>query len=667
MVLNIHFLQSTRASVVLLATLAFLVLSGTLSGQTSELVYVKSSTRETTRQASLQATRQKLGEFKHSPWQFLGKTATREALKFSSSGEVNLAEDVRGIGGVAMRWQPAALPDAEWGHIGDGTNWLYRTLVSGRETDANFTLGYDALVKVYFNGIDVNSFATTFGMEDRKAQFTVKVKQGVNHVLIWFGAAPSPFFYELSPINANLLAALEERLDKDFPPEGEQRYYRLETVRVPEGMVLEVGGLAMAHDGKRIMVATRRGEIWAYTPGAEKWHRFASGLHEPLGLVPGKPGEFFLLQRPELTRVADTDGDDVADTFQTITAEWGLSGGHHEYIFGPVRDSQGNFWGVISGLADRTKARWSGWCFKVTAAGEFIPWSRGFRSSNGIGVTPDDEVFVAENQGEYVGTSLIHHVNKGAFHGHPIGLLWDKDYGKNPYEVPIEELESMRKLPAILLPYGPMGQSTSQPLVDTTGGKFGPFAGQMFVGDQSKAIVMRVALQKVDGEFQGAAFPFRRGFQSGNNRILFTADGSLYVGQTDRGWGSVGGRPFGLQRVVWTGEAPLEVQTMKLVKGGFELAFTKPVDPVRAANPGNYSLQHYYYPYHAKYGAPQTGNTPVAVAEVKVSADAKTVILVVPGLVTRRIYELNLKNFRARDGTELLHSTAYYTLNRLVR
>ena len=61
---------------------------------------------------------------------------------------------------------------------------------------------------------------------------------------------------------------------------------------------------------------------------------------------------------------------------------------------------------------------------------------------------------------------------------------------------------------------------------------------------------MRVALEKVAGQWQGAVFPFRAGFQSGNNRLAFAPDGSLWVGQTDRGWGATGGKEFGLQRLV---------------------------------------------------------------------------------------------------------------------
>ena len=104
--------------------------------------------------------------------------------------------------------------------------------------------------------------------------------------------------------------------------------------------------------------------------------------------------------------------------------------------------------------------------------------------------------------------------------------------------------------PCVWFPYGRMGQSASEPRWDTTGGKFGPFAGQCFVGDQTKSIVMRVYLEKINGRYQGACFPFRSGFECGVNRLVFGPDGSLYVGMTNRGWGSLGGKPYGLQRLV---------------------------------------------------------------------------------------------------------------------
>ena len=141
-------------------------------------------------------------------------------------------------------------------------------------------------------------------------------------------------------------------------------------------------------------------------------------------------------------------------------------------------------------------------------------------------------------------------------------MLYDGQKGKNG-------VSGMPPLtpPCIWFPYGRMGQSASEPSWDTTGGKFGPFAGQCFVGDQTKSIVMRVYLEKVNGRYQGACFPFRSGFECGVNRLAFGPDGSLYVGMTNRGWGSVGGKPYGLQRLVYTGVLPFEIHDHEADEG----------------------------------------------------------------------------------------------------
>src|SRR5262249_19015247 len=154
------------------------------------------------------------------------------------------------------------------------------------------------------------------------------------------------------------------------------------------------------------------------------------------------------------------------------------------------------------------------------------------------------------------------------------GLIWPEAVKEMPQVTP----------PAVWFPYPDMGQSHTDILSDSTGGKFGPFASQLFVGDLTRAIVLRVFLEKVDGEYQGARFPFRKGFQPPVLRLLWGKDGSLFAGGSSRGWGG-GARPHGLDRVVWTGKVPFEVHEMHAAPDGFKLTFTQPVDPKTAADP----------------------------------------------------------------------------------
>ncbi len=74
---------------------------------------------------------------------------------------------------------------------------------------------------------------------------------------------------------------------------------------------------------------------------------------------------------------------------------------------------------------------------------------------------------------------------------------------------------------------------------------------------------MRVYLEKVQGHYQGACFPFRKGFSSGNVGLEMTPSGSMFVGGTNRGWGSTGSAPFAIERLDWTGKFPFEIKEMK--------------------------------------------------------------------------------------------------------
>jgi len=87
--------------------------------------------------------------------------------------------------------------------------------------------------------------------------------------------------------------------------------YRIETVQTPPGAAPEVGGIDFDSHG-RLVACFRRGGLFRRDPDSGAWSRFATGLQIPLGIVSGKPGEYFVAQQSELTRVVDTDGDGQA-------------------------------------------------------------------------------------------------------------------------------------------------------------------------------------------------------------------------------------------------------------------------------------------------------------------------------------------------------------------
>lgn len=463
----------------------------------------------------------------------------------------------------------------------------------------------------------------------------------------------------------------------------ESAYYVLETVEIPQDIVLEVGGMALLPSGD-LAVATRRGEIWTVeNPGGwgaspPHFRQFARGLHEPLGLA-YRDGALYAAQRGELTRLSDTDGDGRADLFETVF-DWPVSGNYHEYSFGPVFRPDGSMVVTLNlGSVGQMEslAKWRGWMLEIGPEGSLQPLATGMRSPAGFTALRNGDLFYAENQGDWIGSGWITHVAKGDFVGHPAGLRWAGEPGSpvalRPEDVP-DTGESMYevakrvpglKLPAVWLPHGILGVSTSGILEDTTGGAFGPFDGQLFVGDQGHSKIMRVALEKVGGVYQGAAFPFREGFQSGVLRMIWDREGTMYVGMTSRGWDATGGAAYGLQRLRWSGKMPFEARTIRAKPDGFEIETTLPVSRESALDPASYQVTSFTYRYHHVYGSPVVDQRKHAVTGVDVSDDGGSVRIGVEDLREGFIYEIKMPGLRTSNGRELLHDTGYFTLNKI--
>jgi len=478
---------------------------------------------------------------------------------------------------------------------------------------------------------------------------------------------------------ASMLALADRSAGATAQEEGE--FYPMTTIPIPEGVVLEAGGIQLMPDGK-VAVSTRLGDIYlvegafANPPANVKFHHFARGLHEVLGVTTKGDGWLYATQRGEVTRMKDTDGDFKADVFETVNAGWGITGDYHEYAFGSKFDPEGNIWVVLcltGSFSSETDFR--GWCLRVTPDGRAIPTCSGIRSPGGIGTNHLGDMFYTDNQGPWNGSCGSKHLKPGSFMGHPGGNKWyplAPNLGGRPAEPlsnsrwHIEAKKILEYLPAaVIFPYNKMGQSASGIANDGTAGKFGPFANQLFVGDQTHSTVMRVCLEKVNGRYQGACFPFREGFASGSLSVEMMPDGSLFVGGTDRGWGARGGKPFALQRLNWSGKVPFEIHEMRARSDGFELTFTQPVDPSTVADPGSYKLSTYTYLYRADYGSPEVDPTRPTIRSAVAGADGRSVRLVVDGLQEGHIHELHLPGVRSKDGKPVLHPVGYYTMNQI--
>ncbi len=464
--------------------------------------------------------------------------------------------------------------------------------------------------------------------------------------------------------------------------------YTVENIKMPEGLTDETGAVEFLPDGRMVACFTR-GEVMTYHPKTKEWKLFAEGLHDPLGILVVSNSELIIIQRPELTRVKDTDNDGIADLYEKVTDDFGISGNYHEYNYGPIKDKKGNLFlafnasspggginpevrGVIDTLGRDGKGNrqmfsnvpYRGWIMKLNKKGKLEPYALGFRSPNGIGFDLDGNLFATDNQGDWVGTSPLYHIQKGKFYGHPASLVWKKGWDKgSPFHLPVETLDAMRTKAAVLFPHGIMANSPTQPIVDHTEGKFGPFAGQLLIGEMNRERIVRVMLEKVGGELQGACVPFLddHGLRKGNNRLAFAPDGSLYTGLNSHGW--LGDE--GIQRIVYNGNTPLDILHMNITADGFDLTFTKPISAAEANTLANYKIRHYFYKYQKIYGSKQFDLQDIKVSSVKLSADGKKVSLKLEGMKAGYVYELRLSNIKTENAEALANNLICYTANKL--
>lgn len=421
----------------------------------------------------------------------------------------------------------------------------------------------------------------------------------------------------------------------------------------------KVGGLAFLPDG-RLLVTTwdSIGAVYALD-GVETGDtnkitvkRIASGLAEPLGIEVVN-GEIYVMQKQELTKLIDLNGDDITDQYQAVCNSWGVTGDFHEFAFGLVY-KDGYFYATLSMamrlMANERQQPDRGKAIKIGMDGSYESINYGLRTPNGIGVGVDNEIFVTDNQGEWVPANKLIHIKAGEYHG----MRWGHLDSTEPPEV---------ALPAVWLPEDEIGNSPSEPVLI----KEGPYKGQMLHGDVTHGGIKRDFLEKINGQYQGAVFRFTQGLEAGVNRLRWGTDGALYVG----GVGMTGGwgwkeKQYGLQRLSYNGKPVFEMLAVRARPKGFEIEFTQPLHRDVLLRPQDFDIQQWWYEPTADYGGPKKELQQLTPSSFQVSSDRRRVSIDLPGLKEKRVVYIRLpEQLKSENGLQLWSSETWYTLNNI--
>jgi hypothetical protein len=465
--------------------------------------------------------------------------------------------------------------------------------------------------------------------------------------------------------------------------------YKLDDIKLPDGVPPEVGGLAFDSDGQ-LYVCLRRSDVFRAKPvadaGAFDWKPFAAGFHNGCGIDVPEPGKILVTQMAELTSATDTDGDGTADSYRNLADGWGLSGNYHE-TNDLCPDGKGGYFLAIGTASyngptfEHTKGKFSefgrrgrnfssvqyrGWIMHLDKSGELTPWASGFRMHNGIYTDPDGETWCADNQGDWKAITPFYHIEKGKFYGHPSSLVWDKEWpaDKDPlltYRNDLDAYNQHRTEAAVLMPHA-FCRSGAKPMMIPRDGSFGKyFAGQFILPDNNGTRLCRIMVEKVDGVYQGMATYLlnNNGLRSGNNRLVFSPKGNeLYIGQTVRGWGAPA---EGLQRLTYSEGTPFDVATINITKDGFKLSFTENPPDISVAD---ISVTSATYQPRWTYGSQPENGITHQINEIK-KTDDRSVSISISDMEVGRVYEIKLPKLVSPNKEEIHNQVFYYTVHKI--
>lgn len=383
----------------------------------------------------------------------------------------------------------------------------------------------------------------------------------------------------------------------------------------------------------------------------------ATGLLNPMG-VDVIDDKIYVSERHQLTELSDPDGDGFYDIHSKV-AEWPDGGNFHEFAFGLIHDDQ-YFYANLSVAIDAGGASTDpqpapnrGTSIKIDrATGEVTYVAGGLRTPNGIAFGPNGDVFAMDNQGGWLPSSKLVHVEQDRFFNHYSNP--DGPFDANPVTQPV-----------LWIPQNEIGNSPSTPMMLDAG----PFAGQMLFGDVTYGGLQRAFIEQVDGEYQGAVFRHSAGFEAGVNRVITGPDGALYVGGIGEGgnWGESGKLSYGLQKLTPVGDGTFDMKSVKVVEGGFAIEYTEPISEGTATDIANaYRAEQWRYVPTSSYGGPKVDEESLVISDAQVSEDRRTVTLSVDGLKPGRVVHLRSpRPFESASGDELWNTEAWYTLNSL--
>ncbi len=502
---------------------------------------------------------------------------------------------------------------------------------------------------------DVDTYGGKVDTTNKDGMLSVRVSANSApraRITFWYdlppALAPPSFERAILPDTGNVGGSLER------PGYKAIAYPRPKTV-TGEDLIMPGAVAVNPKDGRVFVASMKTGSLYVLNdPSGDgknaRFDDYARGLFQEAYSMLAEPDALYVLHRRNLTRITESRGSARGEHFERIFAvEQGVVD-TYDYGYGLVRDKNGAFVFTQAPHGDR-KVVGAGNAVRLVPGQKLEDFAYGFRNPVGWCTGTDGEIFCTDNQGEWVATNKLCHLEEGRFFGYP------------NREQPRHAARPMAKT-TVWVPYG-WAKSLNGVTCDTTGGKFGPFAGQFFIAElMFGGAIIRADVEKVNGVYQGVCFPFWGNSLLGPLTLAFDPKGRLYVGSiTEPGWMAQPDRGA-LFRIDFTGQVPFEMQTIRVLPRGFRIHFTQPVDAKSAADLASYRLESFRYEYTGAYGSPELDRSRLTVESVKVATDGRSAdLLLATPLAQDRVFMIEARGVRSAKGETLVQPTGAYTLH----
>jgi glucose/arabinose dehydrogenase len=421
---------------------------------------------------------------------------------------------------------------------------------------------------------------------------------------------------------------------------------------------MRITGLEFLPNEAAAYLCTWEGEVWR-VDGLEaeastaRWRRVATGLFQPLGIAFAN-GRLLVACRDQIVHLEDRDGDGVFDRYRTFNSDHQVTEHFHEFAMGLQVDGAGNLYYAKSARHAKTPlVPQHGTLLKVSADGartEIL--ARGFRAANGVCLNPDGSFFVTDQEGHWMPMNRVNRVLPGGFYGN----MWG-------YGAP-ESTSDDAMAPPLVWVDKAMDRSPAE-LVRVEGGGWGALEGGLLSFSYGQGQVFLVTTQQVGDVWQGAYLPLPiSSLPTGIMRGRFRReDGHLYVTGMSAWATNQVQEPGGFYRLR-AQERPLRVvHAVNVHRAGVDLRLTEPLPDGLAPLPEQFVVSTWRLERSERYGSKRHDEASLAVAGVQLSADRRTVRLLLPSIAP--VDQLEIVYRMGGDGEEGVSGRVLATVHAL--